>query len=89
VRLDWAAVGAAGWWALTYATVLAIVVAYILWNNSVRVAGGSRTAIFQCLTPLVAALVAWLLLGERLVWLQVVGAALILAGLLVATLRGR
>lgn len=89
VQLDWSAVGASAWWALGYATVLAIVVAYILWNNSVRVAGSTRTSIFQCMTPLVAALVAWWLLGEHLVWLQAVGAALIIAGLLVATLRKR
>ena len=49
-----------------------------------RAAGGRarRTAIYMCLTPLVAALTAWATLGERLVPLQAVGAALILTGVL-------
>ncbi len=87
LRLDWGAVGIRGWGALLYATLLAVVVAYFLWNNSVRIAGSTRTAIFQCVTPLVAALVAWLLLGEQFGWLQAIGAALIIGGLLTATLR--
>lgn len=79
---DWAAISARGWGSLVYSTVLAIVVAYLLWNNSVRVAGSNRTAIYGCAIPLVAALAAWPLLGEALVPLQGVGAILIVGGVL-------
>jgi drug/metabolite transporter (DMT)-like permease len=79
---DWAAVSAGAWWGLAYATVLALVLAYLLWNNSVRVAGSNRTAIFGCAIPLVAALVAWPALGEAPTALQGLGAALIVAGVL-------
>ena len=42
-----------------YATVLSLVVAYLLWNRSVQAVGGTRTAIYMCVTPLVAVGAAW------------------------------
>ena len=65
LRLDWGAVSANAWLAVAYASVLSLVVAYLLWNRSVKAIGGTRTAIYMCLTPIVAVLGAWLLLGER------------------------
>jgi len=82
VRMDWAAVPSTAWWALAYATVLSLVVAYLLWNRSVKVVGGTRTAIYMCVTPLVAVAAAWAMLGEHPRPLQGVGAALIIAGVL-------
>jgi drug/metabolite transporter (DMT)-like permease len=82
VGMDWSAVGWKGWAALAYATVLSLLVAYVIWNRSVKAVGPSRTVIYMCLTPLVAVIAAALLLGERPRPLQAVGAALILAGVL-------
>ena len=56
--MDWSAVGWEGWAALAYATVLSLVVAYVIWNRSVQAVGPSRTAIYMCLTPLVAVIAA-------------------------------
>jgi drug/metabolite transporter (DMT)-like permease len=82
VRLNWGAVTLKAWLALAYAAVFSLVVAYLLWNRSVKAVGGTRTAIYMCVTPLVAAGGAWLLLGERPHPLQGVGAVLIVAGVL-------
>lgn len=81
-RVDWETVSMEGWLALAYASVLSLVVAYLLWNRSVKAVGGTRTAIYMCLTPLVAVLGAWFLLGERPHALQGVGAVFIIAGIL-------
>jgi len=81
-RLDWVAVPASAWGALGYATVFSLVLAYLLWNRSVKAVGGTRTAIYMCVTPLVAAAAAWIMLGERAHPLQGVGAALIVSGVL-------
>ena len=78
VGVDWLHVPAPAWGALADSSFLSLVVAYFIWNASVQRVGGTRTAIYMCLTPLVAALTAWATLGERLVPLQGVGAALIL-----------
>jgi drug/metabolite transporter (DMT)-like permease len=80
LRQDWGAVPRTAWAALGYATIFSLLVAYLLWNRSVKAVGGTRTAIYMCLTPLVAAAGAWLLLGERPHPLQGIGAALIVAG---------
>ena len=39
---------------LGYAAVFSLVFAYLLWNRSVKAVGGTRTAIYMCVTPLVA-----------------------------------
>lgn len=81
---DWTGPGSArgAWASLAYATAIALVVAYALWNNSVRVAGSVRTAIYGCVIPFCAALLAWPLLGEQPTWNQAAGAVLIVAGVL-------
>jgi drug/metabolite transporter (DMT)-like permease len=80
--MEWRAVPGTAWAALGYATVFSLVVAYILWNRSVQAVGVTRTAIYMCLTPLIAVAAAWLMLGEQAQPLQGVGAVLIVAGVL-------
>jgi drug/metabolite transporter (DMT)-like permease len=82
LHLEWKEVDWSAWLGLAYAAVLSLIVAYLLWNRSVKLVGSTRTAIYMCVTPLVAATGAWLLLGERPRLLQGVGAVLIIAGVL-------
>ncbi len=85
LSMDWSAVGWQGWSALTYATFLSLLVAYLIWNRSVKVVGPSRTVIYMCLTPLIAVATAAAFLGERPQPLQAVGAVLILVGVVLTT----
>jgi drug/metabolite transporter (DMT)-like permease len=87
-RLEWGAVSVTAWLAVAYASVLSLVVAYLLWNRSVKAIGGTRTAIYMCLTPVVAVLGAWLLLGERPHPLQGIGAFFIITGVLLTRTGG-
>lgn len=82
-RTDWSRVGGAAIFGLIYSAVLALVVCYLLYNRNVRLIGGVRTTIYGCAIPVIAALISWPVLGERLTWLQAGGAALIIAGVLV------
>lgn len=84
---NWTAVDRRGWSGLVYATLLALFVAYLLWNTSVRRVGSSRTAVYACVTPLVATLVAWYVLGEAIKPLQGFGAAMIVCGVLLTRKR--
>ncbi len=72
------------WLALFYSSVLSSVVAAVLWTRSLKALGGSRTALYNCVTPLVAAVAAWIILGERPAPIQGVGAALVIVGVLVS-----
>ncbi|HSG46235.1 MAG TPA: DMT family transporter, partial [Longimicrobiales bacterium] len=90
VRTDFSQVSAGSWGALVYAGVLAISVAYALWNRGVRRLGNARTAIYSNTVPVVALAAAWIGLGEVPTPLQLAGAAVILGGLTLArTGRGR
>jgi drug/metabolite transporter (DMT)-like permease len=90
LRIEWTAVPPTAWAGLAYATILSLVVAYILWNRSVQTVGGTRTAIYMCVTPLVAAVAAWAMLGEQARPTQAVGAILIIGGVLLTRWeRGR
>ncbi len=85
---DWGAVTPGAWAALAYSTTFAVVVAYVLWYTSVQRVGSARTAIYSNLTPVVATLASWLLTGERLAPLQLIGAVVVITGILL-TRRGR
>ena len=84
LAMNWRAVSLLGWAGLVYASVLSLVLAYILWNDSIRAIGASRTAVFSCLTPLVAMSSAVLVLHERPTLVQLAGAAAILTGVLLS-----
>ena len=79
---NWGAVPPAGWAAIAYSGLLALVVAYLFWYRGVRAFGPTRTSMYSNLQPLVAMLAAWPLLGEIPRAMQLMGAACIIGGLL-------
>ena len=87
LRADWSGVSGEGWGALAYSSLLSLVVAYILWNRSIARVGSNRTAVFACVTPLIAMTSAMLVLGERPRAIQLVGGVMILAGVLLSQRR--
>lgn len=89
LAMDWTRVTPLGWAGLIYSSVLSLVLAYVLWNRSVRQVGSNRTAIFACLTPIIAMLAATLLLRERPGLVQVIGGAMVVAGVALTATAGR
>ena len=87
LRMDWGSTSIGGWGGVAYSSLLSLIFAYVLWNRSIRVVGSNRTAIFACVTPLVATGTAVLVLGERPVPAQLAGGALVLAGVLLSQRR--
>jgi drug/metabolite transporter (DMT)-like permease len=81
-RTNWGGVPPLGWAAVVYSGVGALVIAYYFWYKGVRVIGPTRTAMYSNLQPLIAVLVAWMMLGESPTVWQGVGAGCIMAGLL-------
>ena len=71
--------------AIGYTAVFASLVAYVGWNQGVKVVGAGRAAMVMYLMPVFTALLGWLLLGEALRTFHWIGGALIFAGLLLAT----
>ncbi len=85
---DWAAVTPVGWGALLFSSLLSVVVGYLIWYTSVQRVGNARTAVYSNLIPVFAILFAWVVLGATLTPLQLLGGAVVLAGLIL-TRRGR
>jgi drug/metabolite transporter (DMT)-like permease len=81
LRQDWSRVRPMAWAGLIYSGLFAIALAYIIWNHGVRRIGSTRTAIYSNITPIVAIVVAWVLLGEAPTVGQVAGAIVIFAGI--------
>lgn len=75
--------------AVVYTAVFASLVAYLAWNNGVKVLGPATASLFSYLMPVFAALLGVLLLGESLHWYHLLGGALTFCGLLLATRDGR
>lgn len=78
-RMNWR-LPLGAWAGLAYSAVFAIVVGFVIWYSSVRRVGNSRTAIYGNITPVLTAVSAHFLLGERLSGFQALGAAVILTG---------
>ena len=80
---DWGAVSALGWLAIGYMVVLPVYVAYMIWNWAIARRGAAAATSFSLLVPIASgSLSAWLF-GEQFGPLKLLGAALVLAGLMI------
>jgi drug/metabolite transporter (DMT)-like permease len=89
VHQDWGAVSASSWLILAYAIVGPVYLAYALWNWAIKRRGIARTVVYGFATPVVAGALAVVWLHERLHPEHVVGAGLVLAGLVISRFPGR
>jgi drug/metabolite transporter (DMT)-like permease len=69
-------------WGMVYSCLVVGVAGYALFFEVIRRFGASRAAALQLLSPPVAAIIGWALLGEKLAWGDLLGGAITLAGLL-------
>jgi drug/metabolite transporter (DMT)-like permease len=80
---DWRAVPLTGWLGFSYSTFLSIVYSYLIWSFALQYTGVSRTAVYSNLTPIIALLGGWLILGEQPAIAQFAGVLLILSGIFI------
>ena len=74
------ALSPAGWASLAYLVVLTSVVAYLLYYFALAREDASRVAIWSNTQPVLTALLAWAVYGDRITGAFVVGGALVIAG---------
>jgi drug/metabolite transporter (DMT)-like permease len=79
---SWTTVRPLAWVAIAYSGIASLVIAYLFWYRGVRVIGPTRTAIYSNLQPVIALLVSWVYLLEIPTAWQGVGAATIIAGVI-------
>jgi drug/metabolite transporter (DMT)-like permease len=86
---DWGAVSPLGWLAIVYMVVLPVYVAYMLWNWAIARRGAAAATSFSLLVPIASgALSAWLF-AEQFGMLKLLGAALVLGGLMIIRTRAK
>jgi drug/metabolite transporter (DMT)-like permease len=71
--------------AILYIGTFASVLAFLAWNRGVALIGPTRAGLFMHLMPLFGAVLSYLFLGESLATYHAAGAALVVAGLVVAS----
>jgi drug/metabolite transporter (DMT)-like permease len=83
----WAQVPPEAWACLFYSAFLAICVGYIFWAIGVQRVGSIRTGAYQNAVPVVAVVVSWVFLRDALQPLQILGAAIVLFGIILTRRR--
>lgn len=68
------------WASVLYLSVGPTLLAYFWWNLGIRQVGAWQTAVFSNLIPAFGVILSWLILGERLRLLQMLGAGLAVVG---------
>jgi drug/metabolite transporter (DMT)-like permease len=77
---DFRALSAVGWGSIAYLVVLTSVVSYLLYYWALAREDASRVAIWSNTQPVLTALLAWMVYGDRLTPSFVVGGLLVIAG---------
>lgn len=77
------------WTLLVACAVVSTAVAYLLSINSMRFLPANVISVLAVVEPIVATVIAWLMLNQRLTAVQVIGAVVLLAGATVVQLASR
>ncbi len=86
---DYSLAGPTHWLSVLYMAIGASVIMYVVWMWLLKQMEASRLAVFANIQPLIAVVAAWLMLGETVGWMFVLGGATVLAGVILAETRGR
>jgi drug/metabolite transporter (DMT)-like permease len=84
---NWSGVAPVAWIGLGYSALLSIAYSYLVWAYALSRIGVAHTAVFNNLTPIVALIGGWLLLGEQPSPAQLAGVVLVLVGVFIVRSR--
>ncbi len=84
---DWAGLGVGTWLVILYMVVLPVYVAYMLWNWAIARRGVAAATSFSLLVPVVSGALSALVFAEGFGLAKLLGAALVLGGLVVVRTR--
>ena len=76
--IQWSAFSGRSLGALVYLALFCTIGAYLCYNHALSKIPAARAAVFTNISPVITALGAWILLGEKLTLMQAAGGALIL-----------
>ncbi|MGM7681880.1 DMT family transporter [Cytobacillus sp. Hm23] len=80
---------AQSWIEISYMSIFASVVAFLLWNEGIRRIGTSKSSIYMNLVPINAAWISVVLYGSTLTVQQIIGMFIVILGVYIATSNER
>jgi len=86
IAQDWGGVTLSAWAILLYAIIGPVYLAYLLWNWAIRQRGIPRTVVYGFLVPVLGGTIAVLVLDERVTGERVIGALIVIGGLIITRL---
>lgn len=87
MTIEWSTVSYTAYGGVVYSGLLSIGAAYIIWNYGLQTVGAVHTATYQNLVPVMGLIFGIVLLNEQLTFLQYIGSALVIAGIVLARFR--
>lgn len=88
-RQDWGSLGATNWLAIVYVVIFPVYIAYMLWNFGIARRGAAIATSFGLLVPIIAGTLSAVIYDEAFGPTKLLGAALVLGGLLFIRLGPR
>jgi drug/metabolite transporter (DMT)-like permease len=84
---DWSRVSVTSWVVVAYMIVLPVYAAYMVWNWAIARRGAAAASSYSLLTPLISGLLSVAFFGEAFTVVKIIGAALVLVGLVLLQRR--
>lgn len=85
---DLSGVNAAGWWSIGYVTMVTSVIGYSVWYWLLKFMEASRVSVLSNSQPIVAGVLAYFMLGEVISTPFLIGAVIIIAGVILTQTGG-
>jgi len=89
LQQDWGAARPVDWAIMAFAILGPVYLAYALWNWAIQQRGIARTTVYGFAVPVVAAIIAVVFLDETLEPVQLLGALLVVSGVVLTRLPAR
>lgn len=83
---NWAAISVPTWVGIVYMAIFPVYVAYILWNYAIARRGAAQATSLPLLVPVITGVLSAVLFGEPFGFMKLLGAALVLGGLVIIRL---
>ncbi|MCF0186944.1 MAG: DMT family transporter, partial [Bacteroidaceae bacterium] len=77
------------WGCLLFLGLLASMYCYVLWNTAMANIGAVKTTVYLYMAPLFTMITAYIILGERITWMAVMGTVILLTGMVMAEKKSK
>jgi drug/metabolite transporter (DMT)-like permease len=82
LNLNFSSVSHLAYGGTIYSGLFSIGAAFLIWNYGLKQVGAVRTATYQNLVPVLGLILGFMVLGEKLAFVQYLGSIVVIAGII-------